>query len=1058
MTYDSEGNLLTRTNPNGITLTYGYDADGNVTSIADSQGGLTTLTYNSEGQVATKSYQDSSTQFSVSYTYDANGNVLTETRTQNGAAAGSTQNTYDGDRLTSIVQTDGNGNTIGSFSYSYDAAGQLTSQTVNGVTTSFGYDATGQLIQAGTQNYSYDANGNPTNGGDTVGTDNQLSSDGTWNYSYDAVGNLVGKTAVDGSSSWTYTYSVRNQLLSAVETDGSGATITSVSYTYDIFGNRLSRTVTNTLGTTTQGFVYDGSTLYADTDGSGTITMRYIADVTGPNTWLARVDAQGDSGSAWLLGDHQGSVTSIVSMSGAGYTQLTYGTFGSVVGLVYNDGSGFTMDVSNAPAVGEFTWQGGLTDSTTHFVHFGSNPGREDDTEDNRWLQPDTSLSYGSNLYEAFNNAPTNGTDPTGHLFVTDAGAKDAWVKQMQAWGLTTYSMDWSDGTSLLWSPDVNKLRQLRDADTSEAGWQRNVASALMSGSNYVIAGSSDLSISTASLDAADIDTSMNQIANWKMMAQTGKAAMPSDPGQSQFYAFMDGVLEYTGNKMDKVRGEIANAHANVEAGNYAEATSHGLKSGIAAFDVVQWKPSANGMYGLTIEAEQATRNAVQKSGTEGGVDAALDALDKTVNALMIAHGPGKTEVMDTLLKAKAALKVAQSVKTSGDGMREGDVEKVIESAINVLSGLADGVDACKSPEIAAALKRTQTALHMVQAARAAGKALDNGDYISAVKELGNATIHLQTLLEPCFVAGTPLLTPTGDKPIEQFCPSDLILSRDEHNVDAPVVVSVVEEVFVRTGRILHLHVGGQVIRTTGEHPFWVYNKGWVAAGKLEEGDLLSSHDGQWVAVEEAFDTGEYETVYNLKVADHHTYFVGSRTWALSVWVHNGNGLACGQIRPLAEPTPEGYTDEIGWNATTNVKVRKDPNGPGYFGEPPVTTRNADAVAYERRIAGAESYFVKHPTEESWVQFDGLVNGALVDAKHVKNTNVSPYMPYSAPNPNLQKAMQAQLLKEARRQSATAAAGGFIVEWHTNNINASTEMLHFFRENGITNIAVVYDP
>jgi hypothetical protein len=41
------------------------------------------------------------------------------------------------------------------------------------------------------------------------------------------------------------------------------------------------------------------------------------------------------------------------------------------------------------------------------------------------------------------------------------------------------------------------------------------------------------------------------------------------------------------------------------------------------------------------------------------------------------------------------------------------------------------------------------------------------------------------------------------------------------------------------------------------------------------------------VAVEDLLDTGEYETLYNLRVADHHTYFVGSREWGFSVWAHN---------------------------------------------------------------------------------------------------------------------------------------------------------------------------
>jgi hypothetical protein len=55
----------------------------------------------------------------------------------------------------------------------------------------------------------------------------------------------------------------------------------------------------------------------------------------------------------------------------------------------------------------------------------------------------------------------------------------------------------------------------------------------------------------------------------------------------------------------------------------------------------------------------------------------------------------------------------------------------------------------------------------------------------------------------------------------------------------------------------------------------------------LRVGDLLVGHDGRWVEVEDALDTGEYERVYNLRVADFHTYFVGCQEWGWSVWAHN---------------------------------------------------------------------------------------------------------------------------------------------------------------------------
>ena len=97
---------------------------------------------------------------------------------------------------------------------------------------------------------------------------------------------------------------------------------------------------------------------------------------------------------------------------------------------------------------------------------------------------------------------------------------------------------------------------------------------------------------------------------------------------------------------------------------------------------------------------------------------------------------------------------------------------------------------------------------------------------------------------------------------------------------------------------VLHLHVGGQVIRTTGEHPFYVIGQGWVPARELVVGDLLCSHDGQQVSVEDVLETGEYETVYNFRVADYHTYYVGCDEWGFSVWAHNAR---CVNPQAIAE-------------------------------------------------------------------------------------------------------------------------------------------------------------
>jgi hypothetical protein len=138
-------------------------------------------------------------------------------------------------------------------------------------------------------------------------------------------------------------------------------------------------------------------------------------------------------------------------------------------------------------------------------------------------------------------------------------------------------------------------------------------------------------------------------------------------------------------------------------------------------------------------------------------------------------------------------------------------------------------------------------------------------------------------------VAGTRLLTPSGDKLIEEIQEGEEVLSRNDSTPEGPIEARVVEKTFVRVAPILIVKIRGQEIRTTREHPFYVRNRGWITAGELVCGDDLSSHDGQWVTVESVMDPKEVATVYNLRVSEYHTYFVGSREWGFSVWAHNAN-------------------------------------------------------------------------------------------------------------------------------------------------------------------------
>jgi hypothetical protein len=138
-----------------------------------------------------------------------------------------------------------------------------------------------------------------------------------------------------------------------------------------------------------------------------------------------------------------------------------------------------------------------------------------------------------------------------------------------------------------------------------------------------------------------------------------------------------------------------------------------------------------------------------------------------------------------------------------------------------------------------------------------------------------------------CFAAGTMLLTPDGYKAIEDFQEGDWIISARDNDSAAPPEPKQVESVFGTQAVLYRIEVGGQVIRTTPAHPFYVQGIGWREAQYLKPGDLLRSHDGKWTAVGAVEATGEWQKVYNVSVADYHTYFVGDEVWGFSVWAHN---------------------------------------------------------------------------------------------------------------------------------------------------------------------------
>lgn len=131
------------------------------------------------------------------------------------------------------------------------------------------------------------------------------------------------------------------------------------------------------------------------------------------------------------------------------------------------------------------------------------------------------------------------------------------------------------------------------------------------------------------------------------------------------------------------------------------------------------------------------------------------------------------------------------------------------------------------------------------------------------------------------FAAGTEVLTPSGNVPIERVAVGQQVLSRsDSRFVDGPQVVS---NVFQRVAPRYHeIATDGASYRVTEEHPFWVQGKGWTPVKSVSAGDVLASARGD-VAVLQNIAIERPLKVYNFSVAGTPSYFAGDA----GIWAHN---------------------------------------------------------------------------------------------------------------------------------------------------------------------------
>ena len=340
-----------------------------------------------------------------------------------------TDNAYDiYGRLTGIAQVKGitptnpTGTPISDDVYVLDNLNRLQTQTKGGQVKEIGYDKTDQVqtVTGGAgEAYTYDLNGNRTNGGYTTGVDNRLTSDGTYSYLYDPEGNRQSRTNIVTNAVDEYTWDYRNRLTGIVSKDSGGAVIKTVGYAYDVDDQRVSKTVTSAnaeatpttplsagttgTGSTTEKYYLDGNQIAFVTDGGGNQMFHYLYGLN-----VDQVMAQDSpAGMVWALADRLGSVETITDGEGVVVDKRTFDSFGRV------------LSESNPSVSFRYGYTGRDRDLESGLDYYRA---RYYDSQVGRFISVDP-MGFGAgdtNLYRYVGNNSTNATDPTGMIAWSD--------------------------------------------------------------------------------------------------------------------------------------------------------------------------------------------------------------------------------------------------------------------------------------------------------------------------------------------------------------------------------------------------------------------------------------------------------------------------------------------------------------------------------------------------------------------------------------------------------------------------------------------------------------
>jgi len=919
-TYDKDDRLNAYTDANDHTTTYGYDADGNQITVTDANNNTTTSAYDSRNQVTTVTSPLGNT---VVYGYDADANQITVTD----GLGHTTTTLYDAlNRATTMISAVGGITTI-----TYDAAGRETSETdPDGNKTQWAYDADDRMTTLTQPNgYTvtnvYDADKELI---DTTDADGRRTT-----YSYDADGDQTGQTWVGASPSEivTYTYDADHELTRVAD---SYATLT---FTYDSGGNQIT----------------------AATSGPGagqpsvTLTSSY---------------------------DPQHSLTSLSdNLSSAGITTYTYNSAQLLTNIAASYGGtagpqvAITYDGANRMTAESGTIGGSNTSVTTSFSY---------DADDRQTTITDQSVvTHGSSggstttplatyVYSYDNaNRATSETDAEGTTSFTYDNANELTGVSGSQSASYTYDLNgnrtgtgYSTGTDneqtaspgFAYSYDkagnlISQTNTSTDVTTTYTYDYRNRLTEVTQGGTV---------IATYTYDALNnrIGVKDQGTQTWTVYDGTNPYADFNGSGTLQ-QRYLSGAGVINGAVVDEILARTSSGGTTAwyltdKLGSVRDiVSSSGSELDHIVYDsfgnILSETNAANGdrfkFAGMEYDSVTGTyydrrRYYDPQTGRFISQDPKGFGAGDTDLYRYVGNNPAnETDPTGTSALGDAVSAVSQFF---GDytyyfGQNVQSVYNYVYTGeLNPSSEVYSAAMEAAGQSYAENSEWAHTVLSILGTIPCAGKLatitnsvlydLEQNGYPS-IGTIGSLLSYIWNV-GACFGAGTPILTPHGEKPVEAFRPGDWVMTAPENSPDAAPVARRVEQVFHNRAVLFTLTVGTREILTTAEHPFWVQGRGWTPTRDLIEGDRLRSHDGQWVRVSRVEASSEKVDVYNFRVSEHHTYFVGSREWGFSVWAHNVDQCTVDTSMRNSEPYDPTEVCPVAYDPDTGT-IYIGPNG-----------------------------------------------------------------------------------------------------------------------------------